>query len=62
MEDDDLTTLNTLKMFTSRQRNFAPNIISVTTSKINNHFDDQVKINKLDVYKGERDELNDWFI
>ena len=35
----DLTTLNILKMFTSRQRNFAFNIINVTTSRINNHFD-----------------------
>ena len=59
MKDDDLTTLNTLKMFTSRQRNFAFNIISVATSRINNHFDDWIKINKLDIYKGERDELND---
>ena len=49
-------------MFTSRQRNLAPSIISVTTLKINNHFDDQIKINKFDVYKDERDELNDWFI
>ena len=58
----DLTTLNTLRMFISRQRNLAPSIISVTTSKINNHFDDRIKTNKLDVYKGERDELNDWLI
>ena len=49
-------------MFISKQRNFAPNIISIATLKINNHFDDWVKTNKLDVYKGERDELNDWFI
>ena len=49
-------------MSTSRQRNLAPNIVSATTPKINNHFDDRVKTNKLDVYKGERDELNDWFI
>ena len=46
-------------MFTSKQRNLAPNITSTTTSKIDNHFDDRVKTNKLDVYKGERDELND---
>ena len=46
-------------MFTSRQRNLAPSIISITTSKIDNHFDDRVKTNKLDIYKNERDELND---
>ena len=46
-------------MSTSRQRNPAPNITSATTPKINNHFDDRIKTNKLDVYKGERDELND---
>ena len=62
LKDSDLTTLNTLRMFTSRQRNLAPSITSVTTSKINNHFVDRVKTNKLDVYKNERDELNDWFI
>ena len=62
LKEGDLTTLNTLRMFTSRQRNLAPNIISATTSRINNHFDDRVKINKFDVYKGERDELNDWLI
>ena len=49
-------------MFISRQRNPAPNTISVATPKINNHFDDRVKTNKLDVYKGERDELDDWLI
>ena len=72
LEESDLTTLNTLRMFTSRQRNFVLNTISATTFKINNHFDDRVKINnhfddrvkinKLDVYKGERDELDDWLI
>ena len=46
-------------MFTSRQRNLAPNIISIATLKNNNHFDDRVKTNKFNVYKGERDELND---
>ena len=46
-------------MFTSKQRNLALNIISIATPKINNHFDDRIKTNKLDVYKGERDELND---
>ena len=46
-------------MFTSKQRNFALNIINIATPKINNHFDDRVKINKFDVYKDERDELND---
>ena len=45
-------------MFISRQRNLAPNITNIATSKINNHFDDRIKINKFDVYKGERDELN----
>ena len=49
-------------MFISKQRNFALNITSITTLKINNHFNDRVKTNKLDVYKSERDELNDWFI
>ena len=49
-------------MFTSEQRNLAPNTISIATPKINNHFDDRVKTNKPDVYKGERDELNDWLI
>ena len=39
LENDDLTTLNTLRMFTSRQRNLVLNIISVTTLKINSHFD-----------------------
>ena len=62
LKEGDLTTLNILRMFISRQRNFASNIISATTFKINNHFNDQVKINKFDVYKGERDELNDWLI
>ena len=60
--EGDLTTLNTLRMFTSKQRNPALNIISATTLKINNYFNDRVKINKFDVYKGERDELNDWLI
>ena len=46
-------------MFTSRQRNFASSTTSIITPKINNHFDDRVKTNKLDVYKDERDELND---
>ena len=46
-------------MFTSRQRNPAPSTTSVTTPKTRSHFDDRVKINKFDVYKGERDELND---
>ena len=46
-------------MFILKQRNFAFNIINITTFKIKNHFNDQVKINKFDVYKDERDELND---
>ena len=49
-------------MSTSEQRNLALSIISIATPKINNHFDDRVKTNKLDVYKSERDELNDWLI
>ena len=49
-------------MSTSKQRNPAPSIISIMTLKINNHSNDRVKTNKLDVYKGERDELNDWLI
>ena len=62
LEEGDLTTLNTLRMSTSGQRNLAPSTTSATMPRINNHFDDRVKINKLDVYKGERDELNDWLI
>ena len=61
-ENSDLTTLNTLRMFTSGQRNPAPNIISIATPRTNNHSNDRVKTNKFDVYKGERDELNDWLI
>ena len=61
-KNSDLTTLNTLKMFTSGQRNLAPSIISIATPKTSNHFDDRVKTNKFDIYKGERNELNDWFI
>ena len=49
-------------MFISKQRNLVLNIISIATPRINNHFDDQVKTNKFDVYKDERDELNDWLI
>ena len=49
-------------MSTSKQRNSAPSTTSTPTLKINNHFDDRVKTNKLDVYKDERDELNDWLI
>ena len=46
-------------MFTSRQRNLVSNIIDSTTLKVMFAHDDKVKINKLDIYKGERDELND---
>ena len=49
-------------MFTSGQRNPAPSTTSTATPKISNHFDDRVKTNKPDVYKGERDELDDWLI
>ena len=60
--ESDLTTLNTLRMFISKQRNLASSIISSTTPKIMIAFSDKVKINKLNIYKGERDELNDWLI
>ena len=49
-------------MSTSRQRNPAPSTTSIATLRIGNRSSDQVKTNKLDVYKDERDELNDWFI
>ena len=49
-------------MSTSRQRNSASSTTSIATPKISNHFDDRIKTNKLDVYKGERDELDDWLI
>ena len=49
-------------MFISGQRNLAPSTTSITTPKINSHSNDWVKTNKFDVYKGERDELNDWLI
>ena len=57
-----LTTLNTLRMSTSRQRNLAPSTISSTTPKVMIVLSDKVKVNKLDIYKGERDELDDWLI
>ena len=46
-------------MSISKQRNFVLSIISIATLDDRNHFDDQIKTNKLDVYKGDRDELND---
>ena len=49
-------------MFILGQRNLAPSIISSTTPKNMIVLDNKVKVNKLDVYKGERDELNDWLI
>ena len=49
-------------MFTSRQRNPAPSTTSITTPRTNNHSNNRVKTNKFDVYKGERDELDDWLI
>ena len=54
--------MNTLRIFTSKQRNLALSITSTTMLRISNHFDDRVKTNKLDVYKDERDELDDWLI
>ena len=47
-------------MFTLKQRNLALNVISIATLKNNiAQSNDKIKINKLDVYKSERDELND---
>ena len=46
-------------MFTSRQRNPASSTTSSTTPKDMIAHSDKVKVNKLDIYKGERDELND---
>ena len=60
--EGDLTTLNTLRMFTSGQRNFASSTTSSTTLKTMIVFNDKIKVNKFDIYKGERNELDDWLI
>ena len=57
--EGDLTTLNTLRMSTLKQRNLAPSIISSTTPKVMIVLSDKIKVNKPDIYKGERDELDD---
>jgi hypothetical protein len=50
-------TLNTLRMFVSSQRASTPSTSSSTSRQLSNMRDDKIRINKLNIYYGDRIDL-----